>query len=61
MELERKVVKLDTGEARMKIVMSCKHPKKCAVCKNNIYTNEIRHVRNNGDHQHIKRIKYRRR
>jgi len=38
----------------MKIVMSCNHPKKCAVCKNNIYTNEIRHVRNNGDHQHLK-------
>ena len=38
----------------MKIVMSCKHPKKCAKCKKDIYTTEIRHVRSNGDHQHLK-------
>lgn len=41
----------------MKIAMSCKRPKKCAVCKKVIYTFEKRRVRNNGEHQHLSEVK----
>ncbi len=41
----------------MKIAMSCKTPKVCAKCKKDIYTFEKRHVRNNGEHQHLIEVK----